>query len=120
MSLFDLEGDCLDQGYLNLRAAEYPQEVAIKQELEAMWLRYEPCAEADFAAGFARDPEGRFWEMHLGCALLDAGRTLQARVNRADGQGNPDLCVIDCVFRRIAATHSEASRPPVPIEAGHP
>jgi hypothetical protein len=95
MPLFDLEGDCLDQGYLSLRAAEYPQEAAIKQALEAMWLRYEPYADADFAAGFARDPEGRFWEMHLGCALLDAGKTLQAQVNRADGQGNPDLCVID-------------------------
>jgi hypothetical protein len=93
--LFDLaEGD-LDRGYLNLRAAASPCDAAIKEQLEAMWLRYEPYADADFAEGFARDPEARFWEMYLGCALLDGGKAVQPRMNRPQGQGNPDLCVID-------------------------
>jgi hypothetical protein len=95
MPLFDLEGADLDPGYLNLRTAELPVEQAIKAELEAMWVRFEPYADADFAAAFARDPDPRFWEMYLGCALLDAGKRLQPRANRPEGQGNPDFCVID-------------------------
>lgn len=93
--LFELAGPDLDPGYLNLCAAEYPAEQVIKAALEGMWLRFEPYADADFAMAFARDPDARFWEMYLGCALLNAGKALQLRANRAQGQGNPDLCIVD-------------------------
>jgi hypothetical protein len=60
-----------------------------------MWLRFEPYADADYRAGFARDSDGRFWEMYLACALLDAGNHLLPRGNFPQGGGSPDICVID-------------------------
>jgi hypothetical protein len=50
--------------------------------LQEMWVRYEPYADPDFRQGFARDVDGRFWEMCLGCTLIDAGRTLLPVVER--------------------------------------
>jgi len=41
-----------------------------------MWATYEPYADPDFPQGFAHDVDGRFWEMYLGCTLLEAGRAL--------------------------------------------
>jgi hypothetical protein len=95
MALFDLDGTSLNQGYLNLRAAQHPNEQIIKDELEAMWVRFEPYAETNFAVEFAHDPDARFWEMYLGCILLDEGKTIERPAHRCIGQGNPDFCVID-------------------------
>jgi len=73
--LFDADGVNLDRGFENLKAAKF----AIEQELRftcRMRECYEPYAAPDFRHGFARDCRGRFWEMYLGCALLESGRTL--------------------------------------------
>jgi hypothetical protein len=93
--LFDLDGPCLDPGYRNLRAGARAEEREIKATLETMWLHYQPYADTDFADAFARDPDARFWEIFVGCALLEAGKILQRRVNRPQGRGHPDLCVVD-------------------------
>jgi len=60
-----------------------------------MWARYEPYADPNFCGAFARDPEGRFWEMFLGCTLLDAGKTLLPTTERQRAGGQPDICVLD-------------------------
>jgi hypothetical protein len=88
-------GDNLDLGYMNLRAGETKDERILADTLQVMWDRYEPYADPDFAPGFARDPEGRFWEMFLGCALMDAGKTLLPTAERPRETGHPDLCVVD-------------------------
>jgi hypothetical protein len=41
-----------------------------------MWATDQPYADPDFPQGFARDVDGRLWEMYLGCTLLESGRTL--------------------------------------------
>ncbi len=63
--------------------------------LQKMWLCYEPYADSDFRHGFARDVDGRFWEMYLGCSLLQAGRTLLPVVERQRDGGQPDLCILE-------------------------
>ncbi len=60
-----------------------------------MWATYEPYADPDFPQGFARDVDGRFWEMYLGCTLLEAGRALLPVVERRRAGGQPDLCVVE-------------------------
>lgn len=85
----------VDLGYANLRSRNRPEASEIADQLEAMWQIYEPFADIDFRGGFAQDPEARFWEMHLGCALLAGGKTLLRREERAPSGGQPDLCVID-------------------------
>jgi len=93
--LFNVEGANLDRGFENLKAAEFPIEQQLRAMLQEMWERYEPYADPDFRHGFARDVDGRFWEMYLGCTLLEAGRTLLPVIERQSEGGQPDICVLD-------------------------
>ena len=93
--LFDVDGAKLDLGFENLKAAQFPIEQQRRAMLQEMWERYEPYADPDFRDGFARDVDGRFWEMYLGCTLLEAGRTLLPVAERPREGGQPDLCVLD-------------------------
>lgn len=93
--LFDVGGANLDLGFENLKAAEFPIEQQLRAMLQDMWATYEPYADPDFRQGFARDVDGRFWEMHLGCTLLEAGRTLLPVAERQRDGGQPDLCVLE-------------------------
>lgn len=124
--LFDVDGANLDLGFENLKAAESPFEQQLHATLQEMWARYEPYADPDFRQGFARDVDGRFWEMYLGCTLLEAGRRLLPVTDRRREGGQPDLCILEA-DRRIwieAITPDEgASGPdqiarPVPINEG--
>lgn len=94
-SLWDVEGSNLDIGYENIREARYPPEVAIRQALDAMWADYEPYADPDFKPAFGRDPDARFWEMHIACRLLAGGKTLLPAAARRREGGQPDICVLD-------------------------
>lgn len=93
--LFDVDGPNLDRGFENLKAAESATEQHLHELIEAMWRTYEPYADPDFPEGFARDVDGRFWEMYLGCTFLDAGRTLLPVVERQREGGQPDLCILE-------------------------
>lgn len=93
--LFDVNGANLDRGFANLKAAEFLVEQELRVTLQEMWARYEPYADLDFRQGFARDVDGRFWEMYLGCMLLEAGRTLLPVVERPPEGGQPDLCILE-------------------------
>lgn len=99
-NLFEFDGPNLELGFQHLKAARHPVEQQLHDTLQAMWERYEPFADSDFRQGFARDVHGRFWEMFLGCTLLDAGRTLLPRRDHRREGGQPDLCVLDA-GRRI-------------------
>lgn len=124
--LFDVSGANLHRGFENLKAAELPIEQQLHAMLQEMWARYEPYADPDFRQGFARDVDGRFWEMYLGCTLLDAGRTLLPIVERQREGGQPDLCVLDDGRRIwIEAITPEEGAPgpdqvarPVPLNEG--
>lgn len=124
--LFDIDGANLDFGFENLKAAQAPIEEQLRAMLQEMWERYEPYADPDFRQGFARDVDGRFWEMYLGCTLLEAGHTLLPVIDRQRQGGQPDLCVLDD-GRRIwieAITPGEGAPGrdqvvrPVPIDEG--
>lgn len=93
--LFDVDGANLDGGFENLKSAELPIEQQLRAMLQEMWSRYEPYADSDFRHGFAPDVDGRFWEMYLGCSLLEAGRTLLPVAERQRDGGQPDLCVLE-------------------------
>ncbi|MCG7394259.1 hypothetical protein MHY87_15240 [Microvirga sp. ACRRW] len=124
--LFDIDGANLDPAFENLKAAEFQIEQELRAMLQEMWMRYEPYADPDFRQGFARDVDGRFWEMYLGCTLLEAGRTLLPVVERQRQGGQPDLCVLEDGYRIWieAITPDEgASGPdqivrPIPINEG--
>jgi hypothetical protein len=124
--LFDVDGANLDRGFENLKAAKCPPEQQLRAMLQDMWTTYEPYADPDFRQGFARDVDGRFWEMYLGCTILAAGRALLPVVERQRKGGQPDLCVLED-GRRIwieAVTPDEGApgpdqiRRPAPLNEG--
>ena len=124
--LFDVDGAYLDLGFENLKTAQFPIEQQLRAMLQEMWERYEPYADPDFRQGFARDVDGRFWEMYLGCTLLEVGRTLLPVVERQREGGQPDLCILED-GRRIwieAITPDEGAQgpdqivQPIPINEG--
>lgn len=94
-SLFEIEGNNLDEGYMNLRSGRYPVERQIAKSLEEMWVRFQPFSDPGFREAFARDPESRFWEMCLGCYLLDSGKQLVPNRDVDRSRGSPDFCIID-------------------------
>lgn len=124
--IFDIDGDNLDPGFVNIRARQYRAEQELHELIEAMWETYEPYADPDFRHGFARDLDGRFWEMYLGCTLLEAGRTLLPAVERLREGGKPDLCVAEdgrCTWIEAIAPDDGEPGPdqivrPVPINEG--
>jgi hypothetical protein len=99
-TLWDIGEDKVDLGYANLREARYVGERDMREVLDAMWAMYEPYADPDFRDGFAQDPDARFWEMQLGCWLIEAGKTLLPVARRHREGGQPDICVLDA-GRRI-------------------
>lgn len=117
--LFDVDGENLDRGFVNLRAVESRHEQQLNELIESLWATYEPYADPDFPQSFARDVDGRFWGLYLylGCTLLEAGRALLPVDKRRRVGGQPDLCVVE-EGRRIwieAIAPDEAT--PVPIRS---
>ncbi|WP_292377550.1 hypothetical protein [Mesorhizobium sp.] len=92
--IFDFDGPNMNKGFINLRAAEHPEEKRLHSIIEGMWERYEPYADPDFRDGFARDVDARFWEMYLGWTFLEAGHALLPTSERLRERGQPDLCVL--------------------------
>lgn len=69
-SLF-LEGVARDRWYAGLRDSRYLAED--RAHLEAMWERFEPYADRNFRRAIQDNFVSRYWEMFIGCSLLDAG-----------------------------------------------
>ncbi len=95
IDLWGVEGDNVDIGYVNIREARARAEIEIRDAIDSMWAAYAPYADPDFKEAFARDPDARFWEMHLGCKLMASGKTLLAAEERKRDGGQPDICVLD-------------------------
>lgn len=124
--LFDVDGPNLDLGFQNLKVAAFPIERELHDRIEAMWEIYEPYADPEFRYGFARDVDARFWEMYLGCTLLEAGRELLPVADRRRQGGQPDLCVleegrriwIECIAPDEGAPGPDQIVLPVPVNEG--
>jgi hypothetical protein len=120
-SLFETDGENLDLGYKNLREGKFPQERAMCSALNKMWGAYEPYADPDFREGFARDPDGRFWEFYLGSLLLAAGKKLLPTTERLVREGfapSQELCLStahDCITTMVVfkfSVHTAAAPQP--------
>lgn len=92
--IFSFDGPNLDPSFVSLRSRDQGPEKALHELIEVMWQRYGSYADPDFREGFARDVYGRFWEMYLGCTILDAGHDLLRTTDRMRSGGQPDICVL--------------------------
>lgn len=125
-SLWSVQGDDVDKGYANIRAAATKTDKAMNEELDAAWAQFEPFADPTFIKQFSQDPHAHFWEMYLGCTLLDAGKTLLKADERKGEAGLPDICIVEGTQRiwieAIAPDIGEAGpnqvKGPKPINEG--
>lgn len=124
-SLFEFNEPGLDAAYVHLREPDR-RDVADREAIDQMWERYRPYADNAFASGFARDVDGRFWEMYLGYVFLDAGLRLLPTLDRPRRGGQPDLCVlngdrriwIEAISVSEGATGPDQVTYPVPVNQG--
>jgi hypothetical protein len=86
-SLFEYGDDDVSVIYRNVRNSGNEIAGEIRNHVDALWRIYQPFADRDFVAEFPRRPEERFWEMYLGCSLLEMGLALK----RSDP--GPDLLI---------------------------
>jgi len=61
---------------------------SIRRHTNQLWGKFEPYADKHFLEEFRRNPDQRFWEMYLGCCLLDKDIKLKERQK----QKGPDFC----------------------------
>lgn len=125
-SLWSVEGDDVDKGYANIRAGASKTEKELNEHFDAIWAKFEPYADTTFIKQFSKDPDAHFWEMYVGCCLLEDGRKLLTAQERKGEAGLPDICVVDGKKRIwIEAIAPDAGEPgpnqvkgPKPINEG--
>lgn len=59
----------------------------LRQHISNLWERFKNYADPHFKEEFCRNPDQRYWEMYLGCCLLDRG--FDIKTNKA----GPDFCL---------------------------
>lgn len=89
-NLFSQQGDSLARAYMNLQSAKGGHAEELRLHCEELWHRFYPFADRNFVEMFAVDIDERYWEMYLGCTLLELGLDLQKKRSIA----GPDLFVI--------------------------
>lgn len=85
MKLFDASLENTDPKYRIVR--DDPRYQDLKKYIEKLWTKFHPFADNSFQADIAWQFHPHFWEMYLGCALLELGFDLTPRETK-DG---PDL-----------------------------
>ena len=61
-----------------------------KMLTETLWKRYQPYADRNFKEQIRREFDARFWEMYLGCTLMDKGYEITRKASKNAG---PDIKV---------------------------
>lgn len=88
MSSFFSEGNGTDQGYVNVRDAEDGRYADARVYTESLWADFSKFADSQFLREAKDNFAERFWEMYLGCTLMDCGYAVGT-----PGDKGPDLYV---------------------------
>lgn len=89
--LLDYQGDDCHIIYKNIRIVDgnEPEHCEkIRTHIAKLWAQFKPYADPHFIQEFRRNPDQRYWEMYLGCCLLNKG----VRLIATNGIG-PDFCI---------------------------
>ena len=86
MEAFFNEADGEDPGYVNVRDAKNAVCAEGRAFTELLWPRFSPYADSNFLREAKDNFTERFWEMYLGCTLLDCGYEIGT-----PGDEGPDL-----------------------------
>ena len=91
VSLFESNIKSGDPTYVKLRNRD--QLAKQRTLINELYHQFEPYADKNFSSHFPVKCLARFWEMFLGCSLINAGFGLVRRGARPGG--GPDLCIRD-------------------------
>ena len=86
METFFSTGDAKDPGYVNVRDAKDGFCADGRAFTELLWPHFAPYADPQFLREAKDNFTERFWEMYLGCTLMDCGYEIGTPAN-----GGPDL-----------------------------
>ena len=89
--LFAVEG-ATDRSYISLR--DEPKHKQYRQSIESLWMKFHPLADSQFTGAIASDFPRRFWEMYVGCMLLDAGFSVTSKDAGPDARIETDTTPI--------------------------
>ena len=84
--LFDRNASGNDPAYTALRDREDLK--PYRDEVELLWTKFEPYSDRQFQREIRDNFVSRYWEMYLGCSLLDQGKKLKKKPAKG-----PDLAV---------------------------
>ncbi len=87
VDLFSQTARDLDQSYIALRDATDGADLMFKHHCEQLWSVFQPYADRQFVREFSLNLSKRYWEMYLGCTLLDVGLELLV----SDSDQGPDF-----------------------------
>ena len=90
-SLFNVECSNSDPLWQAIKEAVTPQHASLRDKLQALWETYKQYADKNFREEFARRTHQRFWEMYLASRLLNQGKTLMPKDDRA--LSGPDILI---------------------------
>ncbi len=93
MTFFLIDHVGADVEYGNLHSPEHAHEIEARERVEALWLRANQFLDADIREAAQNDLIGRYWEMYLAAAILDAGLPLVPNKKRNLAKGGPDFVV---------------------------
>lgn len=91
MTRFFTDDPATDETYRNVQTGSDRFPRPPRDFVEELWSRYEPYADAEFPALARTCFHPRFWEMYLGCSLLEGGRFVVPRERRRTIHKGPDL-----------------------------
>ena len=86
METFFSTGDGKDPGYVNVRDTKVGFCADARAFTELLWPQFRPFADSNFLQEAKDNFTERFWEMYLGCTLLDCGYEIGT-----PGDEGPDL-----------------------------
>jgi len=87
-NIFDSNILSTDKNYLALR--DNPKFSEYRNYCENLWKRFAPYADPDFPLEFSKQLQPRFWELYLGCSLLDLGFSI---IPKSSSKG-PDFHIV--------------------------
>ena len=109
LPFFDKNASADDLTYINMRDGNDPDEIAERKLCESLWAKYRPCADGNFLSELRKNFDARFWEMYLGCTLMENGYKISHKDEGPDFRIEDNGTVI--WIEAVTATSGDPSKP---------
>ena len=95
------DGNSSHELFLQLKNSDEPFYPEKREHIKRLWERFEPFAEKGFIDNFGKKPSPGYWEMAVGCFLLDCGLSLSSEWAQRGNTKGPDFLVENVDGKRL-------------------